>query len=327
MTQNQLSIEEALTTESTEQALKFTTVLNPGSSKKAFAGEKTGEFFRLAPSKILALPGHNPRVRDPAYDAHIEWVTQSIMDSGYYESEPVSVYVHKDQGGNEIFYVTEGHTRVESATRAIQRGKIIGPATAPGTIPVVKESKDATLREFTWKLHKANRRMQLTPYEDAIVAHRLIEQHGETIESVAAGFGVTPTYVRQLLTVIKGPVEIQRMVQTRMLTLDKAHFFITKYREQAVAILQGAEDRAKADGKTRIAAKYLPGAAYTKGLKKQAPALAETLRSVKADPAYASLAPDLRKKLDELDQLLANLEESNAPDDEPGDAASESGTT
>jgi hypothetical protein len=321
MTQKQPTIEEALTEKSTEQALNFTAVLTPGSSKEALKGEKTGEFFRLEPEKIEELPGHNPRVHDPEYEAHAEWVTQSIMESGYYESEPVSVYVHEDSDGNKHFYVTEGHTRRNASIRAKQRGKIIGPKNAPGTIPVIKESREVTLKDFTWKLHKANRRKQLTPYEDAIVAHRLIAQHGETVESVAAGFGVTTTYVRQLLTVIKAPVEIQRMVQTRVVTLDKAHYLITKHGEQAVAILQGAEGKAKAEGKTRIASKHLPGVAYAKAVKKQAPALADTLKGVQADPSYASLSPDLRAKLDEL---LAKLEESNEAADKAGHAASDS---
>ncbi|MEW6343009.1 MAG: hypothetical protein AB1704_20300 [Pseudomonadota bacterium] len=324
MTQNQRSIEEALTSESTEQALNFTATLKPGSSKKAFAGEKTGEFFRLDPAKIEFLEGHNPRIHDAEYEVWIEEITESIMEHGYNEDEPVSIYVHQDENGDEHFYATDGHTRTTAALRAKQRGKEIGTEKAPGTIPVMKESSKATLKDFTWKLHWKNKRKALTPYEDAIVAHRLIVQHGETIESVAAGFKVTPTYVRQLLTVIKGPIEIQRMVQTRVITLDKAHFFITKHGGQAVAILQGAENKANADGKTKIAAKHLPGAAYAKAVKKQAPVLADTLKGVQADPGYASLSPDLRTK---LDGLLAKLDASNHAAEKASDTASGSAAT
>jgi hypothetical protein len=60
----------------------------------------------------------------------------------------------------------------------------------------------------------------------------------------------------------------------------------------------------KARGHKAVTAKHRPGSDSTNIARKQASAMADALKMVKADPAYSSLGQDLRNQIDLLIKRL-----------------------
>jgi len=313
---NTFKTELALTEESQEDHLNFNESLVAASTKKVMLEieAKSRDSYQVPIDCIRPLPNFNVRVHDAAYEQHIEQLTNSILMNGYYQDKPLAGYV-ADVDGQKIIYLTDGYSRFAAVTRANERGGKFA------TLPMSIKPASASMEDLVVGMWAANEGKPLTPYEKSIVCKRLIG-YGWDEEQIAERFGITKTYVNQLLMLIGAPIEIRRLVQEGKISADRAVFMLKKFgAKEAVAMLTNAEKQAEASGKTKIAAKHLPGAAYAKAVKKQAPVLADTLKSVKADPAYASLAPQLRTKLDEL---FAKLDEANAKDDKVGVDGSDS---
>lgn len=304
-----------LTEESQEAALGFNEVLTSTSIKAtmAAAGAPSRDLWQVNLDHILMLPNFNVRVHDTKYEEHIEQIKRSILKDGFFQDKPLAGFAAKENGV-QVIYLTDGYTRYEATKRANVEGANI-PA-----LPMVIKPPGTSMEDLTVGIWASNEGKPLTPYEKAVVCKRLIG-YGWTEEQIAERFNVTTNYVRQLLTVIGAPIEIRRMVQDGVVSLDRAFFVINKMgAKEAVAMLTGAAEQAQAQGKTKIAAKHLPGATYAKVVKKQAPAMADTLKSVQSDPAYASLSPETRTKLDEV---LSKLKAAEEPAASEGEAAND----
>jgi ParB family chromosome partitioning protein len=310
------TIELALTEESQGSYIGFNEMLTAGSVKKVMAEieAKSRDAYQVPITCVRLLPNFNVRVHDAAYEAHIEQLTHSILKNGYYQDKPLAGYV-AEVDGQKVIYLTDGYSRFAAVGRANERGASIL------TLPMAFKPASTSMEDLTVDIWAANEGKPLTPYEKSVICKRLTG-YGWDEEQIAERFGITKAYVNQLLMLIGSPIAIRRLVQEGKISADRAVYMLKKFgAKEAVEMLTNAEKQAEASGKTKIAAKHLPGAAYANAVKKQAPVMVDTLKGVKADPAYASLSPDIRSKLDEL---LAKLDEANGPADNAGAEAPES---
>ncbi|WP_175795482.1 ParB/RepB/Spo0J family partition protein [Burkholderia multivorans] len=294
--------EMAAVARSMDAKLNFETTLVSTSVKKLMQEieAKSRDFYQVPREFIRVMPHFNPREKDEAYQAHIEDLAQSMLVNGFYQDKPLAGYAAEEKG-EKVIYLTDGHCRLDAADLANSRGASIA------TFPMVIKPASTSLEDLTVALVRSNTGKPLTPYETGVVCKRL-EGFGWETDTIAERLGYTETYVSQLLALMGAPIEIRRMVQAGKLSAENALKILSKYGSEAVAVLSTAEKNAERSGKTRITAAHLPGAAFQKLVKKQAPVMVNTLRDVKADPAYASLSPSLREKLDAMLETLRAAE-------------------
>lgn len=246
----------------------------------------------LDPNKLKVLPGFNVRARTEEYLAHVRAIADSMLVDGFHIDQPVSVYVARE-GDEDIIYLTAGHTRLEAALLAISEGASFTE------IPAVILPKSINMVDLTVDLHRGNTSRPLAPYEVAVVAKRL-ERMGLIEAEIARRLVLQPSYVNGLLILAGAPRAIAEMVVTGVLSASTAIEQLRKHGSKAVGILAAAKANAERCGKQRITPTHLPGAVYKKAVRAQAPALMDAARSLQADPAYPSLAPGVRERIETI---------------------------
>lgn len=281
--------------------LNFNTEIAFGGSKNLMTTvkAKSRDLWQVPVEIIQELPNFNVRVHDEAYDQHIDYLAQSMVENGFYQDKPLAGYVANVDGKN-VVYVTDGYSRLKAIPRANKLGASIA------TVPMVFKSAATSLEDLTVALVTSNEGKPLTPFEKGIVCKRL-EGYGMERTEIAKRLKVSAVYVGHLLKLMGAPKEIRVLVQSGKLSAENALAAMKKHGAQAVQVLQTASAKAAASGKKRITEKSLPEAQFAKTMKKQAPAMADTLRSVKDDPGFSSLSQALREK---LQSLLATLDAS-----------------
>lgn len=290
--------------------LSFDTELTFGGVKGLMSQikAKSRDLYQVPFELIRPIPNFNVRIHDESYEAHIDSLAVSMVENGFFQDKPLAGYVAREDG-KDVIYVTDGYTRLAAIPRANKNGASIT------VVPMVFKSAATSLEDLTVQLVRANEGRPLTPFEKGIVCKRLAGFGWENDE-IARRLQISKVYVGQLLTLMGAPIAIRKMVQEGKLSADHALAAMKKHAENAVAVLHAASEQAAASGKKRITEKNLPGAQLAKAIKKEAPVMAETLRSVKADPGFSALSPELREK---LEALLGKLDASGkeAPADEP----------
>ena len=221
----------------------------------------SADLWNVPPSAIKFMDGFNVREHTPAYEAHIEWITQSIIDNGYYQDKPIAAFVVDDPKDGRVIFATDGHTRVTAALRAIKRGAPLE------TIPVVVKPKGTNMEDITVGLITSNEGKPLEPYEKAKVVKRLVDM-GLSEKDIAKRIGMTPQYVGNLLTLIGAPKAIRDMVASGEVSASVAVKQLQDHGSKAVERLQKGLSTAKADGKGKVSPKHLkaPSTLKIKGL-------------------------------------------------------------
>ncbi|MDN7445573.1 hypothetical protein QZM64_41145 [Burkholderia cepacia] len=296
-----------------EAQLSFETTLTFGGAKALMnsIGAKSRDLYQVPIEHIRELPNFNVRVHDAAYEDHIDYLAQSILENGFYQDKPLAGYV-ANVDGKYVVYITDGYSRFRAVPRANARGANVT------TVPMVFKSAATSLEDLTVALVTSNEGKPLTPFEKGIVCKRL-EGYGMEIEEIAERLKMSKLYVGQLLKLMGAPLKIRKMVQDGQLSAENALAAIKRHAGDAVNVLEKAQEQAVASGKTRITPRNLPGVQRANAIKKQAPAMADVLRSVKADPGFSALAPEIREK---LEALLGAIDSAEAPPQKaPKDAA------
>lgn len=213
-------------------------------------GASSADLWNVHPSRLRFIEGFNGRVQGPEYEAHVEAITQSILDNGYYQDKPIAAYVAKEDD-EQVIYVTDGHTRATAALRAIERGAPLE------TVPVVVKPKGTTLEDLTFALVTSNNGKPFTPYETALIVKRLIDM-GVVEKVIAKRLNLTSTYVNSLLELVAAPKAIRDMVVAGQVSATEAIKELNKHGKQAVPRLKEALKTAQAAGKSKVTGKHLP---------------------------------------------------------------------
>ena len=214
------------------------------------AGASSSDLWNVPPYLLKFIDGFNGRVHGPEYEAHVEAITQSILENGFYPDKPIAAYV-TNEDGQQVIYVTDGHTRVTAALRAIERGAPIE------TLPTVVKPKGTTLEDLTFALVTSNNGKPFTPYETALIVKRLIDM-GVVEKVIAKRLNLTSTYVNSLLELVAAPKAIRDMVVAGQVSATEAIKELNKHGKQAVPRLKEALKTAQAAGKSKVTGKHLP---------------------------------------------------------------------
>jgi len=215
------------------------------------AGAKSADLWNVPPDKLRVIPGFNGRIRTPAYEAHVETVTQSIIENGYYPDKPLAGYVAKEDD-EDVIYVTEGHTRFEAVRNAAERGHVVE------FVPVVIKPNGTSMEDLTIALVTSNDGRPFTPYEKALMVKRLIGM-GLDVPTIAKRLTMTEKYVNDLLTLAGAPKAVRDLVVAEKVAPTLAIAELTKHGGKAAERLKAAVEKAAASGKKKATAKHVEG--------------------------------------------------------------------
>lgn len=217
------------------------------------AEASSSDLWKVHPSKLRRIEGFNGRIRTPAYLEHLASIKNSIRENGYYPDKPLAGFVAKDpDSGEEVIYVTEGHTRFDAVDELIAEGEEFA------SVPVVIKPKGTTMEDLTVALVTSNDGRPFTTYEKALMVKRL---HGmgmdEAIIAKRLGFKTGKAYVDDLLMLAGAPKAIRELLIADKITATMAIDELKKDGSRATARLKAAVTTAEAKGKTRASPKHL----------------------------------------------------------------------
>jgi ParB-like chromosome segregation protein Spo0J len=231
---------------------KFDIELLPGNKKDAMkaVGGTSGDLWRVPYSALHILPGFNVREPGKDLDAHIRSIADSIKENGFYDSEPLGVFVREEDGENKI-YVTEGHCRHAALGLAIAEGAPIE------TVPVVAAPRGTTIEDLTVKLWTSNSGKELTAYGKALVVKRLLN-FGWDESEIARKLAVTKRTVENFLTFLEAPAAVRKIVASGEASLHTAVETIKEHGASKAAekLTKGLEEAKKA-GKSKVTKKHM----------------------------------------------------------------------
>lgn len=284
----------------------YNKILVSGSVKAAMKehGAGSSDLWKVPVDAIKVLEGFNVRVKDASYHAHVREIADSIKANGFYVDEPLGGYC-ANEDGQQVIYAHAGHVRLEAARLAISEGALIE------RLPMIMAPAGTSLEDLVVALVQTNAGHPLTPYETAIVCKRL-KGYGWDNAQISTRLSFTTQYVEGLLEIMGAPLVVRQMIQDGRVAFAVALDALRKHGSGAVAHLQTAETIAKAAGKTKVTAKFLPGARFDKAIKRSGPRLFEVATQIRSDPAFKQLGSEIRQSLleliDELEALRATTE-------------------
>lgn len=349
--------------EQTQLAIEsFDLTLVPGSVKKLMAGIKavyegqakdedkikgaggSSDLWKVPVNEIKVLEGFNVRLPGPELDAHIDFLTDSILEEGFFQHRPLAALVLEIDGELGL-YAFDGHCRLESTKRAIAKGSPIE------LLPVVvQDGRNVNLDDLYVQQFRLNKGKEHTPFELGLLCKRLAK-NGVPDAVIAKRMGIKPQYVDGLMRLVNAPKPLVDAVLSNETSASEAIKMIRAHgnggvvqelearRARALAEMQskapvttqettqenGSEQQEQAPTTTtpirpRLTARHASDANVKKVVRKHGLELFKTTRAIKEDPAYASLAEETRQKLDEL---LAQLEEAEKADTLPAQTEEE----
>ena len=295
---NQLAIIEA----------DFNTVLVPGSIKGGMKAVEAGsrDLWQIDPTKLRVIEGFNPRVMNDEYKAHIRSIADSIKTEGFFQDQPLAGYVATIEG-EPVVFVYNGHTRLAATLLAISEGAEIP------RLPVVVSQSGLSMEDMTVALIRGNGGKSLTYYESAVVCKRLIK-YGFTEEEISARTGITGPLVRNRLALMAAPLKLREMVANDSMSATLAIELLNNHGDKAVEKAEEAQSRAAEAGKTKVRKAQTAPSARVKFVKKSAPKLYEAASSVRRDPAFTKLSPDVQELLEGLLKEIEGKEDAPTVD-------------
>lgn len=214
------------------------------------AGASSGDLWRVPRDQIKVLPNFNVRIRNEEHRNQVRMLADSMLANGYHQDKPLAGCVAVE-GGQNVIYVTDGHTRLEAVDLANSEGAEIE------VLPVVTKPKGTSLEDITVALVTSNSGRHLQPIEVGEVCKRLIG-YGLDEDAIAKRLNLTAPYVGELLTLAGAPARIRKLVGEGKIASTLAMSTMKKHPEQAADMLEEAVKTAKAAGKDRATAKHLP---------------------------------------------------------------------
>ncbi len=265
--------------------------LVPGNLKAATEGMKSRDLWQVPYEDLYIIPGYNVRERTPEYLAHLEWLTDQMVENGYDQTQPMTGFVMKVEGRDRVG-VLAGHSRHEAIGRARERGRDIK------FVPVVTTPRGTSNEDLIVHLVTSNQGKPLTPYEVGTVCKRLIAE-GLELSMIAKRLGISGTYVSDLLGLHEAPADVREMVRSGKISATLAIETLKQHGGEASKVLGEAAEVAAAQGKTRVSAKHVAND-FDKAVKKQALAMYELLVALRKDSGYARLTKGMQVEVNTL---------------------------
>ena len=164
--------------------------------------KNAGEFVEIPVTKLIHHP-NNPRISVNKSEQKFADLVQSILEHGI--QQPLVV-----QKLNQDFRIIIGHRRFEAA-------KEIGLQNVPCIIREFAEGEEEPVM-----LIENIQRKDLTPIQEAKAFKRRYIALDKDINAVARELGLTQSYIKNKLMLLKLDTEIQKLVDARKLGLSQA---------------------------------------------------------------------------------------------------------
>lgn len=295
-----------------EQPFEFELV--EGSIKGAVkeAGGGSADLWKVPIDSIRLIDGFQPKVRNKSYEAAVRELADSMKQIGWLTNSALAGFAAKDpETGKLYIYLVDGHTRLLAVKLAISEGAEFQ------TVPIIIRTKGVSMDDLNVNLARGHKERGLSPYELGVVIKRLANS-GHSEETVQAMTGITAAWYDKLMKLMAAPEKLKVMVAFEYVSATLAIDLIIQHGgKKALAMLEEAQvKKAGPDatpeqaGKTKVQARNLTKTPHQKQVaaeKREAPKLHAILQDVKKDPAFVSLSPELREK---LDGLLAQLKQA-----------------
>jgi ParB family transcriptional regulator, chromosome partitioning protein len=245
-----------------------------GSIKGAMKeGAGKSDLWFVPRDQIKVVPGFNVRDKDAEYIAAVREYADSMKANGFYRNKALAGYVAVENGEN-VIYVTDGHTRLDAVDLANAEGAEIHK------IPMIISPAGTNAEDLTVALVTSNSGRNLRPHEIAKVVKRLIGYNMST-EEIAKRLAFTKVYVESLLKLLEAPHGVREMVKEGKVSATLAIETYKKHGADAEKLLQDGLATATSLGKEKLTKKNIPA-----GAKKVNPFKAGVtfLREEKLDP-------------------------------------------
>lgn len=216
------------------------------------AEAKTGKLFNVPVDKIRVIPGFNLRVETPDYIAHRDEIRASIAANGYNPKKPLSGYVGVE-GKENVIYVTDGHTRL-SAVEEHNSDPDTAEKDEITHIPVLVAPKETVLSDLLVELHTANTGRKLTPFEQGILAKRLLGEDMKKAD-IAKRLGFTSRYLDDVLLLANADGKVKQHVASGAVSSTMAIQALRADAEGAAEKIEAAVAKAAKSGKAKATKK------------------------------------------------------------------------
>lgn len=159
--------------------------------------EKRTDLTHVDPRVLRIIDGFN--VRTDMGD--IEALKDSIAAVGV--KNPITGYRGKDEDGEKVIFITDGHRRTTAIMKALEEGVEIA------RVPIILEKKDYTETDRIIDMLVRNEGKPLSQYEQAVVFKKLRDLGWETNE-IATKTGKHASYVSNSMELLKTAPKIQQ---------------------------------------------------------------------------------------------------------------------
>lgn len=265
------------------------------------AGGASRDHWFVERSEIHVIEGFNVRIRNKSYTDYVRWLADQMKEVGFLVDKSLSCYASKGEGGEVKIYVTDGHTRLDAYDLATSEGAELGAI----PISLGKELQSQNQEDLTVRLVTTNAGRELSALEKAAVYKRLINYRWSEAD-IAKRLGVTVQHVENLLLLAGASPSIRQMVANDEVSASLAIETLRAHGIKAAERLTEGLHGARSAGKAKVTKQHLtdPSSRFAK---RQAPQLFSLVKSVKADPGFASLAPSVQET---LSMLLKQIEDA-----------------
>ena len=237
-------------------AKSMTAAVESGAIEKAVkdSGGSSTKMYRIPIDKIETIPGFNVRVNSDEYLAHRDRLAASIAANGFDETKPLTGYAGKNEDGQNVIFVTDGHTRLD-AVRTYNSDPDTKQADEITELPVVVRRDQPSMTDLTVALHTSNSGRPLTPFELGVVVERLLSEEGADKAEIARRLAVTPRYLDDVLLLAGAPAKVRNHVLRDEISSTMAIQELRRSPEKAAERIGAAVEKAQSKGKKRATAK------------------------------------------------------------------------
>ncbi|WP_087864699.1 hypothetical protein [Comamonas thiooxydans] len=242
----------------------FTTELVAGSIKKHLSsqnGVASGDLYKVPRSKIHILEGYNVREKEsPSYKARVQELKQSMINhKGWLATEPMTGYVARGADGQDIFYMTKGHTRLEAYDLAVAEGNEVREI-----IPAIPIPRGTSMEDLNADLHTSNSGTQLALIELGTVCQRMLINEGRSVDYVAHRLNIKRHQVEDAVFLRTSPKGVQALVIEERVSATTALKALRQYGSGAYDVLMAGVHKANAAGKTKATAKHFDAPSWNR---------------------------------------------------------------
>lgn len=251
--------------------------------------------MRMVPfDKLRPLPGFNKRDMTPDYKAHLEWLTDQMVQHGYKDEFPLPVIIQND-GEQSVIYYTGGHSRMAAVERARAQGKKIE------FIPVIVKPR-GTNKTDLWFSQVQDNTGKPHGLRELGEIYFEIGREGHSTKDIAKHLGRSEQHVKDALDTRAWPDEIKEAVISGQISATAALDLWRQHGAMAVAMLTHGIKQAKEQGRSRVTQKAFSGPRIPPRVSAGVVLAVETFVSGLDDRTRAALIEEPHAELEGMDE-------------------------